>query len=84
METIISSLITGGVLMVLIGMIYNSIVKRLERNESGKVNTEKCDVLHKGVDDKIGALFKKLDAQGDLLIIINDNVKDVKRMQTER
>ena len=99
METIISSLVTGGVLLVLVGMIYSALVRRVDRVEISKVNTEKCDIIHRDtnqknedtnqkiedINQKLEALFKihytysvKLDTQRDLLIIISDNVKDLK------
>ena len=79
METLLSSLITGAIVMGLVGVIWKGLTGQIEKIESSKVNKETCNIVHKEVDSKFTALFAKLDEQSTTLGEIAGDVKVIMR-----
>ena len=79
MEQFIGPIITGGVVMALIGIIYHNLTSKIKELDEKKVDYKPCEITHKEADRKFEALFKKLDQQHDMLTIISENTKGLKK-----
>ncbi len=75
METIISSIITGSVVIALVSILFKTKSKEID----GKVNKEAFELIQKSNDEKFDVLFEKLEKQEEKLDLIHIDVILVKK-----
>lgn len=78
MEAIISSILTGAIVMGLVGIIFKGMSDRMKKVEDEKANKETCKVIHDEANAKFKAIFDKLDAQSETLADISGDVKAIR------
>ena len=79
METIVSSISIGVIVVTLIGVVYKNLGDKVKDNRDLKVNKETCKIIHVAVDEKFTALFETLKEHSDMLSEIKGDVKAIMR-----
>lgn len=78
METIISSLITGIVVLGLASIIFRRVTKDIDTLFLVKVSKELCDKTHKNTDDQLAHIEEMVDKLVTYLIVNKQDQHDRK------